>query len=57
MLSVTEIVFIGVGSGVLVFIFVPCCAYWFGLCDVTRFSRHRDPLNAPVENIQRFGII
>ncbi len=52
MLSVTEIVFIGLGSGLLLFTFIPCCAYWFGLCDVSRFSR-----NPPVEDNRRLAII
>jgi hypothetical protein len=45
MLSVTETVFIGLGSGLLLFMFIPCCAYWFRLYDVSLFSRHEEPLH------------
>jgi hypothetical protein len=45
MLSVTEIALIGLGSGLLLFMLIPCCAYWFKLCDVTQFSRHQEPLH------------
>ncbi len=57
MLSVTETVFIGLGSGLLLFMFIPCCAYWFRLYDVEYFSPRAGPLNARVEDIQRVGII
>jgi hypothetical protein len=66
MLSVTESVFIGIGSGLLAFMLIPCCAYWLKL-DLILF-RHRDePLQSPsqsyshsesqihVHNIQRHG--
>lgn len=57
MLSVTETVFIGLGSGLLLFMFIPCCAYWFRLYDVEYFSPRAGPLNTQVEDIQRVGII
>ena len=57
MLSVTETVFIGLGSGLLLFMFIPCCAYWFRLYDVEYFSPRAGPLNARVDDIQRVGII
>ena len=57
MLSVTEIVFIGLGSGLLLFMFMPCCAYWFGLCNVTQFSRHQEPLNTVVQDNRGLAII
>lgn len=57
MLSVTETVFIGLGSGLLLFMFIPCCAYWFRLYDVEYFSPRAGPLNTRVEDIQRVGII
>ena len=31
MLSVTEVVFIGLGSGLLAFMLIPCCVYWLKL--------------------------
>jgi hypothetical protein len=47
MLSVTEVVFIGLGSGLLAFMLIPCCAYWLNLYDVTLFCRSDDqPLHA-----------
>ena len=57
MLSVTENVFIGLGSGVLLFTFIPCCAYWFGLCNVTQFSRHQESLNTVVQDNRGLAII
>lgn len=45
MLSVTETVLIGLGSGLLLFMLIPCCAYWFRLYDVTLFSRQEEPLH------------
>lgn len=65
MLSVTEVVFIGLGSGLLAFMLIPCCAYWLNLYDVTLFCRSDQPLQSPshsqsesqihVHNIQRHG--
>ena len=44
MLSVTEVVFIGLGSGLLAFMLIPCCAYWLNLYDVTLFCRSDQPI-------------
>ena len=44
MLTVTETVFLGIGAGLLAFLIVPCCAYWFKCCDVDRFRRPDPPL-------------
>jgi hypothetical protein len=46
MLSVTEVVFIGLGSGLVLFFVIPCCAYWFNLYDVGLFARQEPPLTA-----------
>ena len=46
MLSVTEVVFIGLGSGLLAFMLIPCCAYWLNLYDVTLFCRSDQPLQS-----------
>lgn len=48
MLSVTETVFIGLVSGLLLFMFIPCCAYWCNLYDASLFSRHEEPLHGTV---------
>ena len=45
MLSVTETVIIALGTSLILFMLIPCCAYWFKLCDVTQFSRHQEPLH------------
>lgn len=47
MLSVTEVVFIGLGSGLLAFMLIPCCAYWLNLYDVTLFCRSDQPIQSP----------
>ena len=57
MLSVTETLFIGLGSGLLLFMFIPCCAYWFRLYDVEFFTPRTEPLNARVEDNRRLAII
>jgi hypothetical protein len=46
MLSVTEVVFIGLGSGLLAFMLIPCGAYWLNLYDVTLFCRSDQPLQS-----------
>lgn len=50
MLSVTEVVFIGLGSGLLAFMLIPCCAYWLNLYDVTLFCRSDQPLHGQSES-------
>ena len=57
MLSVTETVLIGLGSGLLLFMFIPCCAYWFRLYDVEYFSPRAGPLNARVEDNRPLAVI
>ncbi len=44
MLSVTETVLLGLGAGLLAFLFIPCCAYCFKLYDVDQFCRNEPPL-------------
>ena len=48
MLSITETVLLGLGSGLLLFMFIPCCAYCFSLYDVTLFCRNEEPLHGQV---------
>ena len=50
MLTLTEIVFTALGSGLLLFMIIPCCAYWFKICDVTQFSRHDVSLQSRVDD-------
>ncbi len=57
MLSVTETVFAGLGSGLLLFMLIPCCAYWFRLYDVSLFARREEPLHARVEDTRRQAVI
>jgi hypothetical protein len=49
MLSVTEVVFIGLGSGLLAFMLIPCCAYWLNLYDVTLFCRSDQPIHTQTQ--------
>ncbi len=44
MLTVAETVLLAMGAGFIAFLLVPCCAYWFDLCDVDRFRRTDPPL-------------
>jgi hypothetical protein len=44
MLSVAEIVLMGMGAGLLAFMLVPCCVYWLNCFDVDRFRRADPPL-------------
>ena len=48
MLSVTEIALIGFGSGLLLFMLIPCCAYLVSLYDVTIFCRNEEPLHGQI---------
>jgi hypothetical protein len=43
MLSVTESVFIGLGSGLVAFMLIPCCVYWLKL-DLILFRHFDEPL-------------
>ncbi len=45
MLSVTETVIIALASSLILFMIIPCCAYWFKICEITQFSRHQEPLH------------
>ena len=49
MLSLTESVFIGIGSGLLAFMLIPCCAYWLKL-DLILFHHRNEPLQSPTQS-------
>lgn len=53
MLSLTESVFIGIGSGILAFMLIPCCVYWLKL-DLILF-RHGDEQRQAQAQEQRNG--
>jgi hypothetical protein len=48
MVSVTESVFIGIGSGLLAFMLIPCCVYWLKL-DLILFRHADEPLHGQAQ--------
>lgn len=55
MLSVTEYVFIAIGSGLFAFMLIPCCVYWLKL-DLILFRHADEPLHGQAQaQRQRHG--